>query len=101
MTATSRRGNVATSARVLHPSILKYGWLGNRGIWRCTKRGTNLQKQSDTDFEGVPGIVSLFICLDIFGYGDDVFNTRHFHLFFHYVLDLFLGLRRILSYVMD
>ena len=25
------------------------------------KRGTNLQKQSDTYFEGVPGIVSLFI----------------------------------------
>ena len=25
------------------------------------KRGTNLQKQSDTDFKGVAGIVSLFI----------------------------------------
>ena len=42
-----------------------------------------------------------FHFLDIFGYEDDVFNTRHFHLFFHYVLDLFLGLRRTLSYVMD
>ena len=61
VTATSRRGNVATSARVLHPSILKYGWLRNRGIGRRTKRGTNLHKQSDTDFEGVPGIVLLFI----------------------------------------
>ena len=59
--ATSRRLHVATSDRVLHPSILKYGWLRNRDIGRRTKRGTNLQKQSDTDFEGVPGIVSLFI----------------------------------------
>ena len=63
VTVTSRRGNVATSARVLHPCILKYGWLRNRGIGRRTKRGTNLLKQSDTDFEGVPGIVSLFIFL--------------------------------------
>ena len=66
VTATSRRGNVATSARVLHPSILKYEWLRNRGIGRRTKRGTNLQKQSDTDFERVPGIVSLFIFFWIF-----------------------------------
>ena len=68
VTATSRRGNVATSTRDLHPSILKYGWLRTRGIGRRTKRGTNLQKQSDTDFEGVPGIVSLsffWIFLDI------------------------------------
>ena len=27
------------------------------------KRGTNLQKQSDINFEGVPGIVSLLIFL--------------------------------------
>ena len=59
--------HVATSTRDMHPSILKYGWLRTRGIGRRTKRGTNLQKQSDTDFEGVPGIVSLSFFLDIFG----------------------------------
>ena len=31
------------------------------GYREAYERGTNLQKQSDTDFEGVPGIVSLFI----------------------------------------
>ena len=61
VTATSRRLHVATSTRDLNPSILKYGWLRNQGIGRRTKRGTNLQKQSDTDFEGVPGIVLIFI----------------------------------------
>ena len=61
VTATSRRLHVATSAQVLHPSILKYGWLRNLGIGRRTKGGTNLQKQIDTNFEKVPGIVSLLI----------------------------------------
>ena len=59
VTATSRRLHVATSTRDLHPSILKYGWLRNL---KHREAYESLQKQSDTDFEGVPGIVSLFIC---------------------------------------
>ena len=68
---TSRRHNVAKSQRRDVSSRseayhLKYGWLRlQRGIGRRTKRGTDFQKQSDTDFEGVLGIVPLFI---FFGY---------------------------------
>ena len=39
--------------------------------------------------------------LDYRGYYDDVFDTRHFVLFSHDVLDLFLGLHQTLSQTMD
>ena len=101
VTATSRRLHVATSTRDLHPSILKYRWLINQGIGRCTNEGTEFQSRLTSTSMKYPGFVVFLIVRYCFGYEDDVFNTRHFHLFFHYVLDLFLGLRRTLSYVMD
>ena len=54
--ATSRRRNVATSARDL-PSIIKSDkGFKIRGIGRRTNEGTEFQSSSDTDFEEVPVI---------------------------------------------
>ena len=56
----------------------------------------------DPDFERVPGICTAFHFVRYYlGYYDDVFDTRHFVLFFHDVLDLFLGLHQTLSQTMD
>ena len=56
----------------------------------------------DLDFERVPGICTSFHFVRYYlGYYDDVFYTRHFVLFFHDVLDLFLGLHQTLSQIMD
>ena len=56
----------------------------------------------DLDFERVPGICTAFHFVRYYlGYYDDVFDTRHFVLFFHDVLDLFLGLHQTLSQTMD
>ena len=122
VTATSRRLHVATSprrdvstSRRLHvatlqrrdvssrsaPYHLKYEWFRKQGNREAYERRHGIPEQSDTDFEEVPGICTVFHCLDIFGYENDVFTTKHFHRFIHYVLDLFLGLHRTLSYVMD
>ena len=60
------------------------------------------QEQEDPDFEIVPGICTAFHFVRYYlGYYDDVFETRHFVLFFHDVLDLFLGLHQTLSQTMD
>ena len=54
------------------------------------------------DSERVPGICTAFHFVRYYlGYYDDVFDTRHFVLFFHDVLDLFLGLHQTLSQTMD
>ena len=59
-------------------------------------------EQSDTDFEEVPGICTAFqFFLDIFGYWNDVFFIKHLNSLIRYVLDLFLGLHRTPSDVMD
>ena len=127
MTATSRRLHVATSprrdvstSRRLHvaTSPSRDVYTSRRQLEICTlsfkvrmvqklgyreayEQRHRIPEQSDTDFEEVPGICTVFHCLDIFGYENDVFTTKHFHRFIHYVLDLFLGLHRTLSYVMD
>ena len=68
VTSTSRRLHVATSARDLYPSILKYGWLKNRGIGRRTKRDMDFQSRVTQTSRECPRFVPLFIFLDIFGY---------------------------------
>ena len=56
----------------------------------------------DPDFERVPGICTAFHFVRYYlGYYDDVFDTIHFVLFLHDVLDLFLGLHQTLSQIMD
>ena len=68
VTATSRRGNVPTSARDLHPSILKYGGLKNQGIGRRTKRGTEFQSRLTETSRKCPGFVPFLIVSYYFGY---------------------------------
>ena len=68
VTATSRRGNVATSARDLHPSILKYGWLRNRGIERRTNKGTEFQSILTSTSRKYSGFVVFLIVRYCFGY---------------------------------
>ena len=61
VTATSRRGNFATSTRDLHLSILKYERLKNGGIERRRKEGTELQSRLTQTSRKCPGFVPLFI----------------------------------------
>ena len=66
------------------------------------RRGTDFQSQRIQTSRQCPGFVPLSILLDIIlGYDDDVFEMRHFVLFFHDVLDLFIGLHQTLSQTMD
>ena len=99
--STSRRGYVATSARDLHPSILKYGWLRSRGIGRRTRKGTEFQSRLTQTSRKCPGFVLFLIVRYYFRHEDDVFDTRHLDLSFHDVLDFFLGLHQTLSHTMD
>ena len=101
VTATSRHGYVAMSARYLHPSILKYEWLRNRGIGRRTRKGTEFQSRLIETSRKCPGFVLFLIVRYYFRHEDDVFDTRHLDLFFHDVLDFFLGLHQTLSHTMD
>ena len=109
VTATSRRlhvvtspcRDVATSARDLHPSILKYGGLRIRGIGRRTGKGTVFQSRLTETSRKCPGFVLFLIVRYYFRHEDDVFDTRHLDLSFHDVLDFFLGLHQTLSHTMD
>ena len=67
VTATSRRLHVATSARDLHPSILKYGWLRNRGMGRRTRKGTEFQSRSTETSTKCPGFGPFLIVRYYFG----------------------------------
>ena len=102
--ATSQRRDVSTSRRQLENLHL---------IISCTN-GSEIRVSGSVRREArisrarviqtsreCPRFVPLFIFLDSFGYYDDVFDTRHFVLFFHDVLDLFLGLHQTLSQTMD
>ena len=93
----------ATSRRQLEICTLsfKVRMVQKSGYREAYERRHGIPEQSDTDFKEVPRICTVFHCLDIFGYENNVFTTKHFHRFIHYVLDLFLGLHRTLSYVMD
>ena len=101
VTATSRRLHVATSARDLHPSILKYGWLRNLGIGRRTRKGTEFQSRLTKTSRKCLGFVLFLIVRYYFRHEDDVFDISHLDLFFHDVLDFFLGLHQTLSHTMD
>ena len=98
---TSPRRDVATFARDLHPSILKYGWLGNPGIGRRTRKGMEFQSSLTETSRKCPGFVLFLIVRYYFRHEDDLFDTRHLDLFFHDVLDFFLGLHQTLSHIMD
>ena len=102
---TSRRHHVATSPRrdvsskicISSFNVRKAQKLGHREAY---DQRHGFPEPEDPDFERVPGIFTAFQFFDIFGYYDDVFDTRYFVLFFHDVLDLFLGLHQTLSQTM-
>ena len=68
VTATSRRLHVATLQRRdvssrSAPYHLKYEWFRNQGIEReAYERRHEILEQSDTEFEEVPGICTVFHC---------------------------------------
>ena len=46
----------------LHPSILKYGWLRNRGIGETYEQKHRIPEEIDTDFKEVRGICTVSHC---------------------------------------
>ena len=104
---TSRRHHVATSPRrdvsskicISSFNVRTARKLGHREAY---EERHGFPEPEDPDFERVPGICTAFHFVRYYlGYYDDVFDTRHFVLFFHDVLDLFLGLHQTLSQTMD
>ena len=63
--ATSRRHHVATSARKSASHHLMYGRLGNEGIGKRTRGGTDFQSKRIQTSRECPGFVPLSILLDI------------------------------------
>ena len=105
--ATSRRHHVATSPRrdviskicISSFNVRTARKLGHREAY---EERHGFPEPEDPDLERVPGICTAFHFVRYYlGYYDDVFDTRHFVLFFHDVLDLFLGLHQTLSQTMD
>ena len=104
---TSRRHHVATSPRrdviskicISSFNVRTARKLGHREAYEERHGFPELE---DPDMERVPGICAAFHFVRYYlGYYDDVFDTRHLVLFFHDVLDLFLGLHQTLSQTMD
>ena len=99
--ATSRRHHVATPSQKSASHHLMYERLGI-GHREAYGERHGFPEPEDPDFERVLGICTAFHFVRYYlGYYDDVFDTRHFVLFFHDVLDLFLGLHQTLSQTMD
>ena len=104
---TSRRHHVATSPRhdvssKICISSFNVRTARNLGDREAYEERHGFPEPEDPDFERVPGICTAFHFVRYYlGYYDDVFDTRHFVLFFHDVLDLFLGLHQTLSQTMD
>ena len=103
---TSRRYHVATSP---HRDVSSKICISSFNVRTARKLGHEeayerrheFPEQSDTVFEGVSGICTAFHVFDILEYWNNVFCIKRFHLFFHYVLDLFLRLHQTLSFTMD
>ena len=68
--ATSQRRNVPTSRCQLEICTLsfKVRMAQKSGYREAYERRHGIPEQSDTDFEEVPGICTVFHCLDILGY---------------------------------
>ena len=105
--ATSRRHHVATSRRRDVTSKICISAFNVRtarklGYREAYEERHGIPEPEDPDFERVPGICTAFHFVRYYlGYDDDVFEIRYFVLFFHDVLDLFLGLHQTLSQTMD
>ena len=107
LTATSRRLHVATSPRrdvtsKICISAFNVGTARKLGHREAYEQRHGFPEPEDPDFERVTGICIAFHFVRYYlGYDDDVLDTRHFVLFVHDVLDLFLGLHQTLSQTMD
>ena len=105
--STSRRHHVTTSPRcdviskicISAFNVRTARKLGHREAY---EERHGIPEPEDSDFERVPGICTAFHFVRYYlGYDDDVFEIRYIVLFFHDVLDLFLGLHQTLSQTMD
>ena len=97
--ATSPRRDVSSKICISSFNVRTARKLGHREAY---EERHGFPEPEDPNFERVPGICTAFHFVRYYlGYYDDVFDTRHFVLFFHDVLDLFLGLHRTLSQTMD
>ena len=97
--ATSPRRDVSSKICISSFNVRTARKLGHREAY---EERHGFPEPEDPDFERVPGICTAFHFVRYYlGYYDDVFDTRHFVLFFHDVLDLFLGLHQTLSQTMD
>ena len=97
--ATSPRCDVSSKICISSFNVRTARKLGHREAY---EERHGFPEPEDPDFERVPGICTAFHFVRYYlGYYDDVFDTRHFVLFFHNVLDLFLGLHQTLSQTMD
>ena len=105
--ATSRRHHVATSPRRDVGSKICISSFNVRtarklGLRKAYEERHGFPEPEDPYFERVPEICTAFHFVRYYlGYYDAVFDTRNFVLFFHDVLDLFLGLHQTLSQTMD
>ena len=96
---TSRRRDITLKICISAFNVRTARKLGYREAY---EERHGFQEPEDPDFERVPGIFTAFHFVRYYlGYYDDLFDTRHFVLFFHDVLDLFLGLHQTLSQTMD
>ena len=91
--STLRRLNVAALQRRdvssrSAPHYLKYEWLRNQGIGRCTNEGTKFQSRVTQTSTKCPGFV---LFLNFVGWWNDVFNIKHCDFLIQDVLDLYLG----------
>ena len=97
--ATSPRRDVSSKICISSFNVRTARKLGHREAY---EERHGFPEPEDPNFERVPGICTAFHFVRYYlGYYDDVFDTRHFVLFFHDVLDIFLGLHRTLSQTMD
>ena len=97
--ATSPRHDVGSKICISSFNVRTARKLGHR---KAYEERHGFPEPEDPDFERVPEICTAFHFVRYYlGYYDDVFDTRHFVLFFHDVLDLFLGLHQTLSQTMD
>ena len=96
---TSRRGDVSSKICISSFNVRTTRKMGASG----GVRGKAQNSRADRDrLRGSARDLYRFSFVRYYiGYFDDVFNTRHFDLFFHDVLDLFLGLHQTLSHTMD
>ena len=99
--ATSRRHHIATSAQKSSPHHLMTNGSEIRASGSVRPEAMNSRAEQHSLRESAWDLYRFSFFGYFFAYYDDVFETRHFVISFHDVLDLFLGLHQTLSQTMD